>query len=234
MRLLLSMTSLLLAGTANAFVPTTSQAFSVATNPTTRDNKQVIQSSSSFSFKSSPLKLAPVDVEPDLLTIHADADFIFRVIDEDGNSSITLEELMGHMGKSGYADAAVQKIFKALDTNKDGVISQDEFRSGLVKFAQLRTAPGLGEFNRGFVKEIHADSDSLFYSIDADGNGTISKDELKGHLARTSKYSDPAINKIFRMLDVNKDGEISKEELREAFVRYSALRQAIGEGPNYK
>jgi Ca2+-binding EF-hand superfamily protein len=181
------------------------------------------------------LKLAaPADVEPDRSSIHADADFIFRVIDEDGDASISLEEFMGHMGKSGYADDAMRKIFAALDTNKDGAISQDEFRSGLVKFSQLRSAPGLGEFNLQFVKEIHADSDFLFNSIDIDGNGTISKDELKKHLSRTSKYSDPAINKIFRMLDANKDGEISKAELREAFVRYSALRQALGSGPNYK
>jgi hypothetical protein len=36
------------------------------------------------------------------------------------------------------------------------------------------------------------------------------------------------------MLDVNEDGDVSQEELRNAFVKYSALRQAIGEGPNFK
>jgi hypothetical protein len=37
-----------------------------------------------------------------------------------------------------------------------------------------------------------------------------------------------------QLLDVNKDGEVERDELREAFVKYSALRQAIGEGPNFK
>ena len=40
--------------------------------------------------------------------------------------------------------------------------------------------------------------------------------------------------KLFRQLDVNDDGDIEKSELRNAFVRYSALRQALGEGPNFK
>ena len=39
---------------------------------------------------------------------------------------------------------------------------------------------------------------------------------------------------IFSMLDIDEDGDISQEELRNAFVKYSALRQAIGEGPNFK
>ena len=43
-----------------------------------------------------------------------------------------------------------------------------------------------------------------------------------------------AISSIFSLLDVNRDGEIEKAELRAAFVKYSALRQAIGEGPNWK
>ena len=65
-------------------------------------------------------------------------------------------------------------------------------------------------------------------------SGSISKDELREHLKTFSKYSFKAISKIFKMLDVNKDGSIEKEELRNAFVQYSALRQAIGDGPNHK
>jgi len=47
-------------------------------------------------------------------------------------------------------------------------------------------------------------------------------------------HASQAISKIFKLLDVNKDGDIEKKELRDAFVKYSALRQAIGEGPNFK
>ena len=54
------------------------------------------------------------------------------------------------------------------------------------------------------------------------------------HLREFSKYSDKAITNIFDFLDIDEDGGISREELRSAFVSYSALRQAIGAGPNYK
>jgi len=103
-----------------------------------------------------------------------------------------------------------------------------------VQYTPLREAPGLGSYNSRFVVEIHEDADALFSSIDADGGGTISKDELREHLKTFTKYSFKAIGNIFKLLDVNNDGEIEREELRDAFVKYSALRQAIGEGPNFK
>ena len=71
-------------------------------------------------------------------------------------------------------------------------------------------------------------------SLDADGNGTIDKEELRTHLKTFTKYSYKAISNIYKLLDVNEDGEIERSELRDAFVKYSALRQAIGEGPNFK
>ena len=41
-------------------------------------------------------------------------------------------------------------------------------------------------------------------------------------------HASQAISKIFKLLDVNKDGDIEKKELRDAFVKYSALRQVCG------
>lgn len=166
--------------------------------------------------------------------IHKDADTIFSVIDNNGDGSISLEELTNHMKQAGYADDAVSKIFRKLDINNDGGVSQEEFRAGLVQYSPLRSAPGLGDYNKEFVKEIHVDADYLFSSIDTDRSGTVSVEELQQHLKRGNKYSESAQANIFKMLDVNDDGEISKDELRDAFVQYSALRQALGEGPNYK
>eukprot|EP00588_Corethron_pennatum_P009589 CAMPEP_0194271384 /NCGR_PEP_ID=MMETSP0169-20130528/5172_1 /TAXON_ID=218684 /ORGANISM="Corethron pennatum, Strain L29A3" /LENGTH=247 /DNA_ID=CAMNT_0039013713 /DNA_START=14 /DNA_END=757 /DNA_ORIENTATION=- len=170
----------------------------------------------------------------DLGQIHKDADAIFSIIDVDGDGAISLSELNAHMTKSGYADNVVSKIFRKLDTNKDGVVSGAEFRDGMVTFAPLRSAPGLGNYNAEFVTEIHADADTLFRSIDEDGDGEITKIEMRSHLSRVTGYSDRAIDNIFGMLDADKDGTVSKEEVRDAFVRYSAFRQAVGEGPNFK
>ena len=109
-----------------------------------------------------------------------------------------------------------------------------QLRAGFLEYTPLREAPGLGAYNAKFVDEIHADADALFNAIDTDGNGTVSKEELRAHLKQFSKYTFKAIGNLFTLLDVNKDGEIEKAELRDAFVKYSALRLAIGEGPNLK
>jgi len=170
----------------------------------------------------------------DLAVIHAEADAVFSVIDVNGDGAISKAELTKHLVGAGYTAAAVDSIFSKLDTNQDGELSPEELREGFVKFAPLRTAPGMGAYNSDFVSEINADADSLFNAIDIDGNGFISETELRVHLRSFSDYSDVAITKLFAMLDVNSDGDIEREELREAFVRYSALRQAIGSGPNFK
>lgn len=213
-----------------AFAPLARPCFSVATQPASCFSPATAYPYSSVKISSSTGKEQDSSVE----SINQDADAIFVLIDKNGDGKVTLEELIEHMTKSGYGEDVVKKVFNKFDINSDGGISKEEFRTGLVQYSTLRAAPGLGSYNSEFVTEIHADSAVLFRAVDADGNGTISMDELKELMVRETKFSDVAIRKIFYMLDVDNDGQISEEELREAFVKYSALRQALGQGPNYK
>jgi len=175
------------------------------------------------------------DPDEEEIAIFKDADIIFSLIDVDGNGAVTREEISTHLTASGYTDKVTNQIFTKMDTNKDNEISKEEFRSGMVEIEALQTAPGFGNYNAQFVKEINEDADQVFQSADIDGNGEIEESELKNHLRRTlPQYTEEAVNNIFRLLDRDGDKKISKEELRTAFVRCSALRQAIGEGPNYK
>jgi Ca2+-binding EF-hand superfamily protein len=227
--LLLSSASATMAFVAH---PTTQRAFTIALNPATFvENQRTRTTRSSSRF----VAAKEVEAHTDMETIHRDADVIFSIIDVDGNGSVSLTEMSTHLTSAGYTKDVINKIFGKLDLNKDGAISRQEFQGGLVLFTALRSAPGLGNYNAQFVKEIYEDADAVFQSADANGNGEIDESELKSHLRRTFvNYSDKAIIKIFGMLDIDGDGKISKNELRDAFVRYSALRQAIGEGPNYK
>lgn len=164
----------------------------------------------------------------------ADAKAIFAVIDVNGDGSISRSELVTHLTSAGYTEDAVNNIFDKLDTNQDGALSVEELAEGMTKYTPLRTAPGLGAYNAEFIDEIHADADALYNALDADNDGVITKDELREHLKTFSGYSFKAISNLFKLLDSDKSGGIEREELRDAFVRYSALRQAIGEGPNFK
>ena len=114
-------------------------------------------------------------------------------------------------------EADADAVFSIIDEYGDGAISRAELMEHLMKAGYKETAVNV-----------------LFEKLDTDKSESISKDELRDHLKTFSSYSFKAISNIFKLLDVNKDGGIEKEELRSAFVKYSALRQAIGEGPNFK
>ena len=66
----------------------------------------------------------------------------------------------------------------------------------------------------------YADADAVFAVIDADGSGTISKDELESHLT-ASGLEPPAVVRMFESLDVDSDGCITRDELRAGFERYA-------------
>ena len=212
-------------------------------------SSSLLSSSSPYSRISSPLfSTAAVwdddqeeeeDTASNIESVHRDADVIFSIIDKDGNGYLELNELTNHLKPVGYTEKVIQSIFTKMDMNNDGKISRQEFQGGMVLFAALQSAPGLGNYNSEFVKEIHEDADQVFQSVDVNGDGSIDVKELKNHLKRTKvlesdKFSEQAIDRVFLMLDMDGNKRIEKEELRDAFARYSALRQAIGEGPNYK
>jgi Ca2+-binding EF-hand superfamily protein len=214
--------------TSSKSLPTT--AFGVTT---TKGPRSISRTTTRLLVSSSTTK--EDDTSKDMESIHRDADCIFTIIDVDGSGTISREELTDHLSVAGYTKKVINKIYDKMDYNKDNQISKEEFRGAMFLFTALQSAPGLGNYNAEFVKEMYEDADHVFQSADADGNGEIDQSEMKSHLSRMfAKSSDKATDNIFRMLDTNGDGRISREEFRDAFCRYSALRQAIGEGPNFK
>mmetsp|Transcript_27299 Transcript_27299/g.56920 ORF Transcript_27299/g.56920 Transcript_27299/m.56920 type:complete len:240 (+) Transcript_27299:91-810(+) len=221
----------------------TSWAFTFVT-PSTRTNAVV---AATCSAKAAPLGAptttrlhastsSDVDVDDNpIATIRRNAEATFAVIDVDGSGSLSRDELTKHLSVSGYNDDTITKIFNKMDVNKDDEISLSEFQTGMVLLSALQSAPGLGNYNAEFVKEICEDADQVFQSCDADGNGEIDRRELRSHVGRSfADYSEVAIDNIFKQIDADGDGTITQEEWRDAFIKSSALRQAVGEGPNYK
>ena len=61
--------------------------------------------------------------------------------------------------------------------------------------------------------QVAAGADEVFDAIDANGDGAISLEELRSHLAG-SGYSSAAVQAMFDGLDTNGDRSVSRDELR--------------------
>ena len=85
--------------------------------------------------------------------------------------------------------------------------------------------------------EANAQADALFEAIDADGNGVIEREELRGYLLGGGGSAGGRRNSnfetLFSKLDLDGDGVICREELRAGYLelvvgeqRESALQTA--------
>jgi len=103
---------------------------------------------------------------------------------------------------------AVQGLFAAADTNRDGFMSPIEVNAAIA----------------GAVK---AAQQASFQAADTDNNGQISKDEFNKAL------TDPA-NAAFQILDANGDGQLSPQELQQAgrIIEGQIRRTMLPEAPN--
>jgi hypothetical protein len=68
------------------------------------------------------------------------------------------------------------------------------------------------------VPDLEGDADEVFSVVDTNGDGEISRDELRGHLLSCG-YTEVAVGAIFRTLDTNSDDAISRAEFAAAFLK---------------
>lgn len=131
-----------------------------------------------------------------------------------------------------------KELLAKLDTNTDGSVGQDELKSALSQKSNdgllvslSKNFSNLDSDNSGSLssEEMAAMApppppdkstdqapntelaDAVISALDADGNGTISGDELSNGL--TSAGSSADSSQIFSALDKNQDGTVSKDEL---------------------
>ncbi len=149
-------------------------------------------------------------------------------------------------GKRGSGKPDAAKLLAAhpeLDTNKDGVLSEDEMKAG--REMRMRGGPGMDGGPAGVVDMMLA----RFDKIDIDGNGQLSKEELIAFKAKLAErgpaggFGDrrggpgeegrgargdfgASMLQKYPDADTNKDGKLSPEEMR-AFQQSNpgAMRQ---------
>ncbi|MBT9611746.1 MAG: hypothetical protein IV108_00600 [Burkholderiales bacterium] len=110
----------------------------------------------------------------------------FQKLDLDKNGAISREEAKTH--------ARMDKGFEAMDTNKDGQVTEAEYRD----YAKARM-----ERHREKAK---TEMKARWDKADANGDGMLSREEAKG-----SSY----VMKHFDAIDADKNGQVSEQEIAD-------------------
>jgi len=152
--------------------------------------------------------------------IRADAVTAFRLLDLDGNGSVSRAEFEKYLSQFRYTASAADKVYEALDMDNCGEINLKDLQEGLAEYCRCEKC------EPKFVEATTAEADAMFDLVDANGDGEIKRDELRAHLLKVD-YTEEAADAVFDSLKVNDGGAITREELREGFLKYAMLRQAM-------
>ncbi len=127
---------------------------------------------------------------------------MFQSLDTNGDGVLSREEIYeGYRQTLGDVEARkeVDRIMDEIDMDKNGTIDYNEFVLAATNRQKLLNKEKL---------------ESTFKIFDKDGNGTISKEEIKSLLC--AKTDDKKlIDEIVKEVDQNGDGEISLNEFKE-------------------
>lgn len=123
---------------------------------------------------------------------------VFQSIDKDGNGVITYKEFSSAL-KNQLNDKELHEIFEAMDQDHTNKIKYSEFVAACVE-------------ERSFKEE--EDLMLAFRKMDIDGDGVITKSELRTQLG--DSFTDAAIDKIVQEADFGHDGSINKQEFLRA------------------
>ena len=162
--------------------------------------------------------------------IHEMSDALFNIVDRNGDESISKEELGSHLLLARYTEESIEALFDIIDVNSDGELSRVELREAYVRYPPLRNAPAMGSLSKSKQASVHEEADATFDELDLDGNGHLTLSELQAHFEGVEgpTYSKSAVENIFRTLDTDGNGEVSRSEFRGSYVRYRAMRIALG------
>jgi calcium-dependent protein kinase len=128
---------------------------------------------------------------------------VFIRFDESGDGHLQLEEIQkGLKEVLGHVKGSMkiyEEIMQSLDKNCNGVIDYSEFLVAAADKEQLLNKSNLM---------------LAFQLMDADGNGSISRQELRNVFETSEKKDEQLWNEIFNEVDADGDGAITFDEFR--------------------
>ncbi|XP_060605591.1 neo-calmodulin-like [Ruditapes philippinarum] len=126
---------------------------------------------------------------------------IFKVFDQDGGGTITTKELADVMRGLGQnpTEQELNHMVKMVDSDNDGEVDFDEFVKLIARKLQS--------------VDVEEEILEAFRVFDKDGNGSISKDELRVAIRTLGeKVKEDELDDLMRAADLNGDGQINYSE----------------------
>ncbi|CAG0887513.1 unnamed protein product [Cyprideis torosa] len=132
----------------------------------------------------------------------------FRILDKQKDGELTFEEFQRGMNLYIHEDCSEgdqQRAFKYFDKDNKGSISVEEFIEAL--------RPEMSDSRKETLME-------AFNSMDSNGNGTISLEDLKSHSGASDEHMQQMINAMDT--DAREDGTIDQQEFLDYYTSMSA------------
>lgn len=125
----------------------------------------------------------------------------------------------GAQAQAGMARLAKVIKFSDLDTNKDGMISEEEFKTAPEIVFARQDANGNGKLSRSeivaFLRQTaEAQATAMISRMDKDKDGSVSFEEITRR-----RPSDRMMARVFSRVDADESGGISSQELDESVER---------------
>ncbi|MCQ2821129.1 MAG: protein kinase [archaeon] len=129
---------------------------------------------------------------------------LFHSFDTNGDGVLSKEEIIN--GYKQYmpfdnVEEMVEEIFNNIDTDKNGTIDYNEFVVASIGKQKL--------LNNARLEE-------TFKMFDKDGNGSISREEIK--MALGNSMDEKTLEDLIKEVDTNGDGEISLKEFKDMMI----------------
>lgn len=132
---------------------------------------------------------------------------IFRDIDQDGNGTLSYEELKAgfekYYGDENIGEKEFNEIMSKIDQDKNNCIEYEEFISATINLEKLLTDENL---------------QMAFDAFDKDGSQELTSDEIKEALGLIESDDNHVIKQIISEIDVNGDGRISFDEFKTLMI----------------
>mgnify|MGYP000072983836 CR=1 FL=1 len=134
---------------------------------------------------------------------------MFSKTDTDGDGKLSLAEFVSNR-PDGMSEDDATSMFKSIDSNDTGSITEDQLSSFMEKNAPAQ-GPGPGGGPQ--------DASDIFSKIDSDSDGSVSLDEFVS--GRPKGMSEEDATTLFNSIDTEGTGSISEEQFAEKLKEQS-------------